>query len=76
MDEATLHHFEALWVAEPYPSKQEILTGLTSAEWELYQKLSERRYGYHVRLEQERIPWGHAWANITARLQRPAATHD
>lgn len=66
MDEATLLQFESLWVQEPSPAKPDKLSGLTPTEHDLFQKLAARHFGFHVRLEQERIPWGYAWACILA----------
>jgi hypothetical protein len=40
---------------------------LTPEEHALLGALRENRWGTGVRLEQERIPWDHAWAEISAR---------
>ncbi len=66
MDEGTLRESESLWVAEPSPSRPMVLKGRDAAEQALFDKLVDRHFGFHVRLEQERIPWGYAWKYITS----------
>jgi hypothetical protein len=57
MDRETLLEHGALWVRESNPYDGELLR-LTSAERALYDDLRCDRLGEHVRLEQERIPYG------------------
>jgi hypothetical protein len=57
MDEATLLAHGPLWVREDRPFVGE-LPRLTEAERQLFENLKLDRYGDHVRLEQERIPYG------------------
>jgi hypothetical protein len=63
MDEATLLAFPALWSADDTPIARTLAT-LTSDEARLYQDLLQARFGPSVRLEQERIPWAHAWQTL------------
>ncbi len=65
MDEATLVDHPDLWGREPKPLGPQDLHRLTDAEKDLYDGLAHHRWGTNIRLEQERIPWGHAWAEIS-----------
>ena len=58
MDKATLLHHKSLWVREPEQKKAQ-LPLLTCAEAEVYEGLCSNRWGTQVRLEQERIGFGH-----------------
>ena len=60
MDQMTLEQFRTLWVREDPAKRTTVeLPMLTPAESELYQRLSTDHYGDCVRLEQERIDFGH-----------------
>lgn len=67
MDEETLLAHRALWGREAQQSFAVALPRLTPAEQALFIALRENRWGTGVRLEQERIPWDYAWAEISAR---------
>lgn len=60
MDEGTLQAHRSMWVREPNPSKVAVPEGLTGEELAVYTGLLTNRWGTQVRLEQERIAWGHA----------------
>lgn len=64
MDEATLLAHRALWVTEPTPQAATRIKHLDDTEQALYGDLRADRWGVRVRLEQERIGWGYAWAQI------------
>ncbi len=66
MDEATLLRHRVLWTREDKPVGDRELVRLTAAEAELFRALRSGRWGPGVRLEQERIPWQHAWPAVTA----------
>jgi hypothetical protein len=58
MDEATLLAHQSLWVREERPFVGE-LPRLSELERRLFENLKLNRYGDRIRLEQERIPYGH-----------------
>jgi hypothetical protein len=58
MDVETLTGHRELWVAEPRPAAAE-LSNLTPKESALYDELRMNVHGDRVRLEQERISYGH-----------------
>jgi hypothetical protein len=58
MDRETLLAHQSLWVEEPEPTHKP-LDRLTPGEQALYQDLCADRLGPRVRLEQERISFGH-----------------
>jgi hypothetical protein len=64
MDEATLLAHRPLWGSEPQPHPAKAIEHLDAAEQTLYQGLRNDRWGVRVRLEQERIGWGVAWAQV------------
>jgi hypothetical protein len=64
MDEATLLGHRALWGEEKQPHSAASLACLTDAERSVYDGLKRQRWGYNVRLEQERIGWREAWRTI------------
>lgn len=68
MDEATLLTFRHLANEEPAQAAPEALALLTEEESQVYAGLKSQRWGSHVRLEQERIPWPHALTVLGARL--------
>lgn len=68
MDEATLLAHRALWVSEPVPHGAASIEHLGDAEQALYRDLRADRWGVRVRLEQERIGWSYAWAQIERML--------
>ena len=57
MDEATLLACRELWVEEPTQTAIRDLPHLTEAERATFEGLRAQRWGRHVRLEQERVPW-------------------
>ena len=64
MDEATLVRFHAYAVEEPRQAPEAVCEGLLPAEAALWDALKSDKYGMRLRLEQERIPWAHAWAEL------------
>jgi hypothetical protein len=62
MDEATLQQFALLCVPESQPHPCDSLQHLTAAEHAALQGLAQRR------LEQERLPWPHALAQVLRAL--------
>jgi hypothetical protein len=73
MDTDTLLRHRDLWQPEEQQA-QGPLDRLTGDEQALYQGLLEDRWGHQVRLEQERVDWTYAWAQVRAALGRaPAA---
>jgi hypothetical protein len=68
MDESTLLVHRPLWSKDGATTRPHDLPGLTSDEAAVYRGLLSGRWGHGVRLEQERIPWRHAWQTLcTAR---------
>jgi hypothetical protein len=65
MDADTLLRHRPLWQREDKPAAGP-LERLTGAEQAVFQGLLNDRWGARVRLEQERIDWGYAWARIGA----------
>jgi len=65
MDEKTFLDHRELWVEEKSQSPADDLPLLTGNELMLYRKLRNNEFGYHVRLEQERIRWDEAWKVIS-----------
>lgn len=57
MDRETLLAHQALWVQEPQPWSGAAPEHLTAGERALFDDLAADTWGFHVRLEQERIPW-------------------
>jgi hypothetical protein len=66
MDEETLLACRDLWVEEPVQARGRALPNLTRAEREVFESLCAQRWGHHVRLEQERIPWDRVVAALLA----------
>lgn len=60
MDKETLLAHKPLWTEESEQHAGRELSGLTVNESEIYRGLKEQRWGYKVRLEQERISWDYA----------------
>lgn len=69
MDESTLMSHRDLWVEEKDQHLSIELPLLTSTEQKLYQSLKSNTCGQQVRLEQERVRWGVAWAAIQASIR-------
>lgn len=66
MNEATLHNHTELAVEEPLASRTTVKEQLlTTAECTALHALLENRYGYRLRLEQERIPFSAVLAALT-----------
>lgn len=51
-------------VEEPAQAPEAVCEGLLPAEAALWDALKSDKYGMRLRLEQERIPWAHAWAEL------------
>lgn len=66
MDEATLIAHRDLWSTDILTPAVD-LPGLTDPEQRLVADLRANRFGASVRLEQERLRWPDAWAQIQAR---------
>lgn len=66
MDEATLLRHKDLWVEEQGQHGAESLPNLTGEELAVYQGLKLHKWGYCVRLEQERLLWPEAWCTVKA----------
>jgi len=65
MDKSTLLSTrKSLWSIEDEQSAAERMSWLTPEEHQLYTDLRNNIHGENVRLEQERIPWGHVWETI------------
>lgn len=64
MDERSLLQHRDLWSTDPHPSRAPSGSALTSDEFALAQALADGNLGAGVRLEQERIPWPEAWAEL------------
>jgi hypothetical protein len=70
MDRETLLLHRALWVEEPEPCHNP-LPRLSQAEQEVYEELRCDRLGLRVRLEQERIAFGHIERTLASLLSEP-----
>jgi hypothetical protein len=70
MDRETLLGHRALWVEEPEPFAKP-LPHLTHDEREVYEDLRCGRLGARVRLEQERIAFGHIARALAGLLDEP-----
>lgn len=68
MDEATLEQFKELTVQEPTQCLEADLESLTEAEGTVFLGLKSGTWGARLRLEQERIPWPIAEAEIRSAL--------
>jgi hypothetical protein len=64
MDEETLHKYQLLWSSEEKQHTANELPLLTRAEQIVYRELKQQRWGCNIRLEQERIAWNDAWAQL------------
>jgi hypothetical protein len=64
MDEPTFLANKSYWSEEEKPVVDAELDLLTGEERKLYGDLCGNRWGTRLRLEQERILWEHAWAEI------------
>lgn len=62
MDMPTLARFADLSVLERRQADEDTLENLTAAETEVFHALTHNRIGFHMRIEQERIPWPYARA--------------
>jgi hypothetical protein len=69
MDEETLLKYRDLWGIEPVQCGTADMTMLTAEERNLFTALQRNKWAPRVRLEQERIGWDYAWANVLARHQ-------
>ena len=68
MDEATLQAHEPLWSTEPSQHAETDLTELTVDERAVFDGLRTGRWGAKLRLEQERLPWDEALAEVERTL--------
>ncbi len=64
MDEQTLIRHKDLWVEEKKQYSADVLPNLTDDEQSVYCGLKNHRWGFNVRLEQERIAWSEAWNRV------------
>jgi hypothetical protein len=64
MDAETLHRYRDLCVEEKQQHGAETLPHLSREELDVYHGLKKQRWGYRLRLEQERISWAKAWEAI------------
>jgi hypothetical protein len=64
MDEATLLRYRDLCVEEQTQHGAESLPNLTTEELAVYRHLKQRKWGFCLRLEQERISWPEAWCMV------------
>ena len=70
MDNTTLLRHRELWVEEKEQHGAESLPNLNDSELDVYRNLKQQLWGFHVRLEQERIAWPEAWLAIRAAHSR------
>ncbi|CAM5796928.1 Wadjet anti-phage system protein JetD domain-containing protein [Rhizobacter fulvus] len=68
MDEETLLQHRELWGKEPVQSAASQLPHLTHIERDLFDGLKSNRWGYKLRLEQERALWPDALTAVEAAL--------
>ncbi len=68
MDQNTLLQHKELCVTELKQHAAEHLANLTPAEHQVYSGLKQQLWGYKIRLEQERIFWNMAWAQVKLAL--------
>lgn len=73
MDTPTLMRCEALWSAEKSQHPAQELPLLTDAEAALYRELKQNTHGHHVRLEQERVEWRHAWLSLAEKASQASS---
>lgn len=66
MNEIVLLQQRQLCVEENEQHGAESLPSLTDEELHVYRALKQQTWGFHLRLEQERIPWPEAWSAIEA----------
>ena len=66
MDEPTFLRHKEFWVEEKQQHSSDVLQNLSEDEQAVYSSLKQHRWGFNVRLEQERICWGDAWSSIRA----------
>lgn len=70
MDEATLLAHRLLWSLEPAQHAEADLAELTPEEQRVFRGLRSGEWGAKVRLEQERLPWGQALAEVQRALEQ------
>lgn len=68
MDVATLKRFREMWVKEPEQTVERYLADLNETESEAFLCLRDNRLGANLRLEQERISWPYAVAQLRAAV--------
>ena len=82
MDEATLLDHKPLWSLEPAQHAEADLAELTPDERRVFDGLRSGEWGAKLRLEQERLPWAQALAEVRRALEqlsrapRPATVVD
>lgn len=64
MDEDTLMAHRLLWTHEAKPAEVNQLPHLNDTEHSLFTALRQNRWGFGVRMEQERIDWSYALSQI------------
>lgn len=72
MDRDTLLRHQDLWVTELQQHGGGPLDRLEEPERSLYEALLAGEFGPRLRLEQERLPWDHAWSTIRQSLRSAA----
>jgi hypothetical protein len=75
MDRATLERYRHLAVTGAGPARH-VLPNLKSPEQQLYAHLVQHAadHGTGLLLEQERIPWAHAYQQLTDTIGTPASS--
>ncbi len=70
MDEVTLLAHKPLWSIEPAQHADADLAELTPDEQRVFRGLRSGEWGAKLRLEQERLPWGQALAEVQRALEQ------
>lgn len=70
MTEETLLKFKELWTDEKIPHGATELPLLRPDESHVYRLLKSNSLAQHLRLEQERIAWNHAWHILTGMIRQ------
>jgi hypothetical protein len=70
MEKSVLLRHRDLWVEEKEQHGADSLLNLTEEELDVYRNLKQQSWGFHLRLEQERIPWPEAWLAVKSAYER------
>jgi hypothetical protein len=70
MNETVLQQYRDLLMEEKDQHGAEVLPNLTEEERAIYRNLKRQTWGFHLRLEQERIPWPDAWSAVKVAHSR------